>query len=242
MHRFFFALLLPLVALGSRTFTATTNTLLGSVGSSLPSAGSISVAFNPSYSQSDGAMHYIFESAVTGGDFSIVHDTSNNLIFTITNGSGSWSATISTYTMPSSTWAVITAQWANGAPLTMCFNGSFCQNIQFGGNLIWTSSSTTWSIGNATAGGNDNRGLSGLVGVWNRALTIQEVYALALFYQPSVVASSGLLHAWNLTGSSLTDSVGSVTLTSTGTTTGSDQSPLFNLGSSSSKRAYASFF
>lgn len=236
------ALLIPFLSFGSRSFTATTNTLLASVGSSLPSTGSVSIAFNPSYAQSDGVLHFIYETDVTGGYFRIIHFSDNNLYFQIVNGSGNWGAMISTYTMPINTWGVVTVSWTNGAGISICFNGVSCSSSWLGGSLIWTSSNTTWSIGNTTAGGNDNRGLSSLVGVWNRALTVPEIYALSLFYTPSVVASSGLLHAWNLTGSSLTDSVGSVTLASTGTSAGADQAPLFNLGTVISKRLYALFF
>lgn len=242
MRKILLALLLPFAAFASQSFTATSNTLLASVGASLPSTGSVSVAFYPTYSQSDGTLHFIYETDVTGGYFRIVHDTSNLLVFSIVNGSGNWSATVSTYTMPSNTWAVVTAQWANGAPLTLCFNGVFCQNVQFGGNLIWTSSNTTWSIGNTTAGGNDTRGLAALVGVWNRALTSDEVHALSLFYSPKVVAASGLLHDWDLIGSALTDSVGGITLTASGTSSSSDQSPLFALGMSGVVRSYGLFY
>lgn len=242
MRKILLALLLPFVAFGSRNFTATTNTLIGAVGSSLPSTGSVSVAFYPTYSQSDSTTHIIFEADVTGGEFRIYHSGSNTLLFELVSSAGNWSATISTYTMPSNTWAVITAQWANGAPLAVCFNGVYCQNVVFGGNIIWVASSTTWSIGNNTTPSNDTRGMIGLVGVWNRALTADEVYALSLFYSPKVVAPSGLLHDWDLVGTALTDSVGSVTLTASGATSSTDQSGLFSLTSAGLIRAYALFY
>lgn len=233
------ALLFPILVLGSRSFTATSNTLLAAVGSALPATGAVSVAFSPNYLQNDGALHYIYETDVTGGYFRIIHATDNSLQFNIVNASGNWSAFITTYTMPINTWTVITANWTNGGLMKICFNGVFCANTSIGGNLIWTTSNTTWSVGNNTSGGSDNRGLSGLVGVWNRILTQDEIVALSLFYRPGVVALSGLLHEWDLVGSSLSDSVGSVTLTNSGPTAGADQPPLFGLGSPGGLAKYA---
>lgn len=242
MCKILLCLLLPFISLGSQTFTATTNTLLATVGSSLPSTGSVSIAFNPSYSQSDGVLHYIYETDVAGGFFRIIHYSDNNLYFQIVNGTGNWGAMISTYVMPTGTWAVVTASWTNGAGISICFNAVQCSTSWIGGSLAWSASNTVWSIGNTTSGGNENAGLSALIGVWNRVLTSDEVSALSLFYSPSVVASSGLLHDWNLSGSSLIDSVGGVTLAASGTTTGSDQAPLFSLGSATRAITYASFF
>lgn len=241
MKKLLLLLLLCFTAFGSQSFTATTNTLLGSVGASLPATGSISIAFNPTYTQSDSLTHIIFETDVTGGEFRIYHSGSNTLLFELVNSAGNWSATISTYTMPSNTWAVITAQWTNGAPLAVCFNAIHCQNAVIGGNIIWVASNTTWSIGNNTTPSNDTRGTIGLVGVWNRALTNDEVYALSLFYSPKVVAPSGLLHDWDLKGTALTDSVGGVTLAATGTTSSTDQSPLFSFSSVVLVKTYAYF-
>lgn len=242
MRTLLLVLLLPLSALCSRSFTATTNTLIAATGASLPASGSVSLAFNPTFSQSDGVFHYLYETDVTGGYFRIIHYTDNNLYFQIVNASGSWAALVSTYTMPTSTWATVTATWANGGALSLCFNGVFCSTSSSGGSLIWASSNTSWSIGNTTAGGNDIRSLVSLVGVWNRVLTTDEINALSLFYTPKTVASSGLLHDWDLTGSALTDSVGSTTLTNTGATAGSDQSPLYSLGGSGGVIKYASFY
>lgn len=227
MRRFILGCLLSSALLfGSRTFTSTSNLLLAGAGVSLPATGSISLAINPTYMASDGIEHAIFEVNGPGSVlFRIYKFSDNTLYFQYINAASTvYAANITSFLWNMGSWQTITATWTNGGLLTLSIGGMWSANSVSFGALSWSPTTTTWSIGNVTTGGNDFRGSVALAGVWNRALSSDEILALSLLCPPSSVAPSGIIHEWDMAGTSLTDSIGSITLASTGTTTSSDPS------------------
>lgn len=243
------AVLIPASLFGSRTFTTSTDTLVvTSPGTSLPLTGTVSIAVFPTTSQSDGAYHYYFQVEPGGSLNSLVlrKTSANTLCLLITNGSGTTfnvCAGAGAYTLPTSQWSVITANWTNGGDMFIFLNGIIVASSSASGvgALSWTGTGTqAWSIGNASIGTVDMRGSASLVGLWSRALTQQEVIGLALLFAPSQVSTSGLISNWTLAGSSLLDSSSSHNLTATGTTVGSDPTPI-NLGGSTTVTPWTGF-
>lgn len=228
---------------GSQTFTSTANTLIATTGITMPTTGSISVAVFPTYSVTDNQFHIMFESFGTSGinQFSLIKGNTNNLYLEIDNSSGvnvTASASSGAFNLPTSAWTIITATWVNGGVATVYVNAM--QVAQSSGTLSWTGTGTqTWSVGNRSSGGFDQRGNEALVGVWNRVLNAWEIIALTLRLTPTTVSTSGLIGEWDLAGSSVASNVGGVSLVSSGTTAGPDPSPFVVAGSGFS---WATFF
>lgn len=246
--RFIISWIIPVVLSGSQSFTATTNTVVTSPGVSIPLTGTVSVAVFPTYSQNDGLYHIMFESILTAGvnQFSLIKGAANTIYIEIDNSSGlvySPIAAPGSFTLPTSQWSVVTATWTNGGDIFVYLNGFVIASSSTSGvpSLSWTGTGTqSWSIGNRSTGGFDQRGSEALVGLWSRVLTQQEIVALSLRFAPNAIAPSGLVSDWNLTGSSLVDSVGGHNLTASGTSTGSDPTHI-NLGASASASPWIGF-
>lgn len=246
--RILLAIILPLTAFGARTFSTSTDTLVTGAVTSLPLSGTVSLAVFPSNSQDDGIYHYYFEAFPGSGvnGLMIRKTAANTLCFLITNSAATnynVCAAADTFSLPTSQWTVLTVNWTNGGDMFILLNGIIVASSSVSGvpALSWTGTGTqVWSIGNADVGTVDSHANIGLVGLWNRVLTEQECIGLSLRFSPHLVAPSGLLGDWDLTGGALTDSAGGHTLTASGTTTGADPTHI-NLGTGTSITNHGEF-
>lgn len=200
----------------SRTFANSGDTLLGGT-TAFPTTGTISFAVYPTFSQNDSLYHILFE-INDGANFFQVLKGNTNTLYASWSGASSATAAASSYTLNSSAWNTITVTWASGGTMALYLNGTSVATV---GSTVTYSTTATWSVGNRATGLYPWVGNVAYGGLWNRVLTSGEIATVA-GPNPASSVSSGLINEWDLAGSSLTDSVGSMNLTASGPTVGSD--------------------